>query len=117
MTNSIDGGVLKLTKEPALGIEYANDGFLDLVGYARDEIEENPYLLANGLIAEADIGKLYSLLNSNWQENNKVDLEIDFIHKNGKMIPTVLRGRIDVYRPSRGEARFCLDGALIVPCV
>lgn len=57
IADNINGGVLTLVNDAGFCIRYANDGFLKLIGYTREELENVPSFLRAHLIYEEDAPK------------------------------------------------------------
>lgn len=107
IADNINGGVLTLTNEEGLCIRYANDGFLKLIGYSREELERQPSFLKARLIYDGDIEKFKALLHDVWYVNDKIDLEMRLLHKNGHYIQVLIRGSVGVDK----------NGNLVMYCV
>ena len=107
IADNINGGVLTLVNDAGFCIRYANDGFLKLIGYTREELENVPSFLRAHLIYEEDAPKFQALLDGVWHLNDKIDLEMRLLHKNGHYIPVLIRGSVGIDK----------DGMLVMYCV
>lgn len=107
IADNINGGVLTLVNDAGFCIRYANDGFLKLIGYTREELENVPSFLRAHLIYEEDTPKFQALLDGVWHLNDKIDLEMRLLHKNGHYIPVLIRGSVGIDK----------DGMLVMYCV
>ena len=96
IADNINGGVLTLVNDAGFCIRYANDGFLKLIGYTREELENVPSFLRAHLIYEEDAPKFQALLDGVWHLNDKIDLEMRLLHKNGHYIPVLIRGSVGI---------------------
>lgn len=107
IADNINGGVLTLVNDASFCIRYANDGFLKLIGYTREELENAPSFLRAHLIYEEDKLKFQALLNGVWHLNDKIDLEMRLLHQNGHYIPVLIRGSVGMDK----------DDMLVMYCV
>ena len=98
---------MTLVNDAGFCIRYANDGFLKLIGYTREELENVPSFLRAHLIYEEDAPKFQALLDGVWHLNDKIDLEMRLLHKNGHYIPVLIRGSVGIDK----------DGMLVMCCV
>lgn len=96
IADNINGGVLTLANDVGFCIRYANDGFLKLIGYTREELENVPSFLRAHLIYEEDRPKFQALLDGVWHLDDKIDLEMRLLHKNGHYIPVLIRGSVGI---------------------
>lgn len=107
IADNINGGVLTLANDVGFCIRYANDGFLKLIGYTREELENVPSFLRAHLIYEEDTPKFQALMDGVWHLHDKIDLEMRLLHKNGHYIPVLIRGSVGTDK----------DGVLVMYCV
>lgn len=107
IADNINGGVLTLVNEVGFCIRYANDGFLKLIGHSRAELEASPSLLQAHLIYDEDMAKFQALLTGEWHLDDKIDLEMRLLHKDGHYIPALVRGSVGVDK----------DGVLLMYCL
>lgn len=96
IADNINGGVLTLVNEAGFCIRYANDGFLKLIGYTREELENVPSFLRAHLIYDEDTPKFQALLDGVWHLDDKIDLEMRLLHKDGHYIPVLIRGSVGI---------------------
>ncbi|WP_455654204.1 sensor domain-containing diguanylate cyclase [Phascolarctobacterium sp.] len=107
IADNINGGVMTLVNDAGFCIRYANDGFLKLIGYTREELENVPSFLRAHLIYEEDTPKFQALLDGVWHLQDKIDLEMRLLHKNGRYVPVLIRGSVGTDK----------NGVLVMYCV
>lgn len=107
ITNNINGGVVVLLPDKGLKIAYANDGFLNLIHYTREEYKK---LNADNYIMHIhpdDVITLNNIINSNFKDGNKISIKLRIKRKNNKYIPALFNGTLS--RDENGEIKlYCV---------
>lgn len=91
ITNNITGGVITLVADENFTITYANDGFIDLIGYDKAEYTVNQEQIGLSYIHEDDRKQLLHLLREN-HEAEKLEFEFRIVRKDRGIIPALFRG-------------------------
>lgn len=94
ITNNINGGVIVLAPDKGFSIQYANSGFVKMLG--ADEaytkiIQSGSYIT---YVHENDIEKLNQLINNNLREGAEIELELQIKKLNGDYLPVLFRGTL-----------------------
>lgn len=94
ITNNINGGVVVLLPSEGLQIRYANDGFLQLMKYTKDEYDalmEQDYIM---YIHPEDIEQMQREVERNAREYDQISMRLRILRKDGKYIPTMFNATI-----------------------
>lgn len=94
ITNNINGGVIVLTPDKGFSIQYANSGFVKMLG--ADEayteiIQSGSYIT---YVHQNDIEKLNQLIHKNLTEGTEIELELQIKKLNGEYLPVLFRGTL-----------------------
>lgn len=90
IANNINGGVVTIIPDTGFTITFANNGFLDLIGYSREEYEKSN----NSGIAYVhpdDIQKFNETMQK-IECDDQLELELNILHKKRGYIPVLFRG-------------------------
>ncbi len=107
ITNNISGGVIMLIADKGFTITYANDGFLYLVGYTREEYEYKRVQKCVTYVHSEDIPLLNEAVRGSMESGKSLVMELRILHKNGTFIPVMFRGTL-----ARGK-----EGETLLYCV
>lgn len=107
ITNNINGGVITLIADKGFTIVYANNGFLELVGYSRDQYEDELCQECITYVHPNDVQALNTAIAAKNRNGDTVAMELSILHKSGNYVPVMFRGTL-----SRNK-----DGQLILFCV
>lgn len=91
ITNNITGGVITLVADENFTITYANDGFIDLIGYKKRDYEKKQRQIGLSYIHEEDRPRLLNLLREN-HDAEKLEFEFRIVRKDGGIVPSLFRG-------------------------
>lgn len=94
IANNINGGVITLIADKGFTITYANDGFLHLVGYTREEYEYKRVQKCITYVHSDDIQMLNDTVNGSLESGGSIVMELRILHKNGSFIPVMFRGTL-----------------------
>lgn len=93
ITNNINGGVIVVMKDVGFTITYANEGFLNLLGYTKEEFaqQDKTYIT---YVHPDDIGKLNQKIEETTKPFQKIELELRILKTNGTYFPALYRGTL-----------------------
>lgn len=103
ITNNINGGVVVLLPNKGLKISYANEGFLSLIQYSKDEYEalrSNNYVT---YIHPEDIESLNTVIDDNFDGNDHLSIRLRLLRKDGTYLPTLFNGTLAVSSEKQKE--------------
>ena len=94
ITSNIDGGVVLLDVDKNYSITYANDGFLSLLAYDRDEFEKQEEKNYFSYIISEDAGKLEQMISEccKQPQGSRISAEIRVIKKDKSTLPVLFSG-------------------------
>lgn len=93
ITNNINGGVIVVMKDVGFTITYANEGFLNLLGYTKEEFchQEKTYIT---YVHPDDINKLNQKIEGATEPLQKIELELRIRKTDGTYFPALYRGTL-----------------------
>ncbi len=96
ITNNINGGVVVLHLSVGLKINFANEGFLALIGLTREEFESRSQDGYVTFVHPDDIPMLNNLIAENVENdiNEKVSIELRLQRRDGSYLPTLFNGTL-----------------------
>lgn len=94
ITNNINGGVLALMPQKGFLIQFANGGFLKMIGAGEDFTEIIKSYSYVTYVHSEDIEKLNSLAYDNMSDGEEVQLELRIRKLTGEYIPVIFKGTI-----------------------
>lgn len=108
ITNNINGGVVVLTGKDELRINYANEGFLDLLHIEKenyeDQIRNQNYIT---YLHPDDVRILQCIYTMDLQQKNKISVKLRIMRKDGKYIPVLFNGTLT--ENAKGERKiYCV---------
>lgn len=107
ITNSIPGGVQKCTIGERYEFNFLSDGFIDLFGYTREEIEtifNNDFY---NLIHKDDVKRIKEEISEQLHKNKTIELEYRVITKNCDVVWVLNKGEI-ITEPDGKEYLCCV---------
>lgn len=93
ITNNINGGVITLIVDKGFTITYANNGFLELVGYTRQEYEKEQLRECITYVHSDDIQTMNDAIGAQ-HDGETLSLEMRILHRSGRYIPVMFRGTL-----------------------
>lgn len=94
ITNNINGGVVVLTANDELRITYANEGFLELLQYGREEYETVKNQKCITYVHPEDTAVLKSIMCKDISEDNRISIKLRIMRKDGNFVPTLFNGTV-----------------------
>lgn len=94
ITNNINGGVVVLIPDTGLKIAYANEGFLSLIQYSRQEYEDLKGSNYITYVHENDIPVLNEVLHTDMQGDGQLSVRLKIRRKDGSYIPALFNGTL-----------------------
>lgn len=93
IANNINGGVITITKDENYVIQYANEGFLRLIGMTKEEYEKQGEKNITRLIREDDRILFINKLTEKWEEGKSVEAKV-YISNQKEYVPVLLKGTV-----------------------
>lgn len=106
ITDNVNGGVIMLLPDTGFTITYANKGFLDLIGYTREEYENKKHNKGITYVHKDDIHLLNEAVSSK-HTGEKIELEMRILQKGNRYVPVLFRGTLS-YGVSGVPLLFCV---------
>lgn len=94
ITNNINGGVVVLAGTDKLLITYANEGFLELLQYPKDEYSKIKNQEYTAYIHPDNEQTLVELISKDIRDENEVSVKLQIMRRDGKYIPVLFNGTI-----------------------
>lgn len=103
ITNNINGGVVVLLPNKGLRITYANEGFLELIQYTKEEFEERKEAGYVAYVHPNDYEGLNNLIEADFIGKDKISVQLRIARKDGTYIPTLFNGTLTTTRDGEKE--------------
>lgn len=94
ITNNINGGVVVLLPNEGFKITYANEGFLDLIQYSKqefDNLEDSSYIMH---VHKSDSLVIHNLMKKEFVKEEQISVRLRIRRKDGTYLPTRFNGTI-----------------------
>lgn len=103
IANNINGGVVVLIPNEGFHISYANEGFLSLIQYTKQEYENGQGQNYVTYVHPEDMDALNGMIDRDASAEEQVSVRLRIKRKDGVFIPTLLRGTLAVSEHGRKE--------------
>lgn len=91
IANNINGGVVTIIPDTGFTITYANNGFLDLIGYSREEYDNASFNSGIAYVHPNDITKFNETMQ-HIKNDEQLELELHILHRKRGYVPVLFRG-------------------------
>ncbi len=95
INDSVSGGIVIMNFDDHVTIVYANKGYYKLIGYTKEEMEENFQHKASAVVHPEDLGPTMENFKKAMQTGSKYNMELRLCKKNGDIIWVTMDGVID----------------------
>lgn len=96
ITNNINGGVVVLLPNEGFKITYANEGFLDLIKYSKEEFDDIQNCSYMMYVHKEDIPIINKILQKDFLKEKQISVRLRIRQKDGNYIPTRFNGTVSI---------------------
>lgn len=103
IANNINGGVVVLLPNRGMRITYANEGFLELIQYTKEEFEAEKEKGYVAYVHPNDYEGLNTLIEADFIGKDKISVQLRIARKDGSYVPTLFNGTLSTTRDGEKE--------------
>lgn len=94
ITNNINGGVIVLLPDEGFRITYANEGFLELIQYSKEEFDSLNNSSYTMYVHKDDLPAINDIVRKDCVQDQQISLRLRILRRDGTYIPTRFNGTV-----------------------